>query len=177
MAPSFTPPSSSTWQSIHGGSSTMVLHCDSCCQVHLRLRRCTATASAVGTDLMPRASVTGEPTSDETLTPAAHRVRMSTYALMHTHAILPTDFCSPVQQASAEHVPVSLARPTGSSRAHRSSSLQRGERCFGPLPSCCGGGSHAGFAVTALLLLKAGLHGQNLVRVLRWCFVCDVCMQ
>ena len=107
----------------------------------------------------------------------SRRVRMPTCALMHTAAHVSTAFCSPVLQASAEHRPILLARPTGSSRAHRSSSLQRGERCFGPLPSCCGGGSHAGFAVTALLLLKAGLHGQNLVHAVRWCFVCDVCKQ
>ena len=50
----------------------------------------------------------------------SRRVRMPTCALMHTAAHVPTAFCSPVLQASAEHRPISLARPTGSSRAHRS---------------------------------------------------------
>ena len=35
----------------------------------------------------------------------------------------------------------------------------------------------AGFAVTALLLLKADLHEQNPVHVLRCCYACDVCKQ
>ena len=118
----------------------MVLHCDSCCQVHLRLRRCTATASAVDTDFVPRAYVAGRSMVDVTSASDSRRVRMPTCALWHTAAIVLTAFCAPVLQMPAERRPAMLTRPTGSCRARESSPLQRGERCCQALPSCCGGG-------------------------------------
>ena len=104
----------------------------------------------------------------------SRRVRMLTCALMHSAAHAPTAFCSPVLQMAAEYGPCTSARSTGSSGAHSSSSLQRVERCSSPSPSCCGGGSHAGFAVTAFLLLNAHLHEQILVHVLCYCYAYDV---
>ena len=127
----------------------MVLHCNSSSQVHLRLRHCTAAASAVATDYVQRFCVAGRSMSDVTSACDSRRVHMPTCALMLTAALVPTAFCAPVLQMPAEHRPATLARPAGSSRAHGSSPLQRAERCSWPLPACCGGGSHAGFAVTA----------------------------
>ena len=103
VAPSFTPPSSSTWQSIHGGSRPLVLHCDSCWQVHLRLRQRTAAASAVGTDFMQRVCIAGRSMVDVTSASDSSRVRMPTCALRHTAAHVPTAFCSPVLQMAAEY--------------------------------------------------------------------------
>ena len=103
VAPSFTPPSSSTWQSIHGGSRPLVLHCDSCWQVHLRLRQRTAAASAVGTDFMQRVCIAGRSMVDVTSASDSRRVRMPTCVLRHTAAHVPTAFCSPVLQMAAEY--------------------------------------------------------------------------
>ena len=78
----------------------MMLDFDCCCHVHLRLRRCTAVAAVIDTDFIPRDSVAGEPTSDETLTSEGHRVRMLTCADALL-AIVPTEFglpCSWLQQ-------------------------------------------------------------------------------
>ena len=107
----------------------------------------------------------------------SRRVRMPTCALMHTAAHVPTAFCSPVLQMATEYRPCTSARPTGSSGAHCSSSLQRVERCSSPSPSCCGIGSHAAFAVTAFLLLNAQLHEQTLEHVLCSCCACELCKQ
>ena len=65
----------------------MVLHCDSCCQVHLRLRRCTAAASAVATDFVQRFCVAGRSRSDVTLAFDSRPVRMPTCVLMHMAAM------------------------------------------------------------------------------------------
>ena len=152
-----------------------MLHCDSCWQVHLRLRQRTAAASAVGTDFMQRVCIAGRSMVDVTSASDSRRVRMPTCALWHTAAIVLTAFCAPVLQMPANHRPATLTRPTGSCRAHESSPLQRGERCCQTLPSRCPRWLQAGFAVTALFLLNADLHEQNLVHVLCWCCVCDVC--
>ena len=152
-----------------------VMMINSCSQVHLQLRRCTAAASAVATDYVQRFCVAGRSMSDVTWACDSRRVRMPTCALMLSAALVPTAFCAPMLRIPADHRSATLARPAGSSRAHGSSPLQRAERCSWHLLSCCGGGSHAGFAVIALFLLNADLHEQNLVHVLCWCCVCDVC--
>ena len=83
----------------------MVLHCDSCCQVHLRLRQCTAAASAVGTDFVQRVCVAGRSMFDVTSACDSRRVRMPMCALWHTAAIVPTASCAPMLQMPAEHRP------------------------------------------------------------------------
>ena len=103
----------------------------------------------------------------------SRRVRMPTCALMHTAAHVPTAFCSPVLQMATEYRPCTSARPSGSSGAHCSSSLQRVERCSSPSPSCCGIGSHAAFAVTAFLLLR--MHS-CMSKLLSMCFAAVVCL-
>ena len=113
VTPSFTPQSPSTWQIIHGGSRPMMLHWDSSCQVHMRLRRCTAAASAVDTDSMPHVCVAGGAMFDATSACDSRRVRMPTCALMHTADHVPTACCSPVLQMPAEHRPRTTARSTG----------------------------------------------------------------
>ena len=83
----------------------MVLHCDSCCQVHLRLRQCTAAASAVGTDFVQRVCVAGRSMFDVTSACDSHWVRTPTCALMHTTALVPTACCAPMLQMPTEHRP------------------------------------------------------------------------
>ena len=73
----------------------MMLDFDCCCHVHLRLRRCTAVAAVIDTDFISRDSVAGEPTSYETLTSEGHRVRMLTFALMHSMPLFRPLFARP----------------------------------------------------------------------------------
>ena len=76
----------------------MVLHCNSSSQVHLRLRHCTAAASAVATDYVQRFCVAGRSMFDVTSACDSHRVmRTPTCALMHTTALVPTA-CAPMVQ-------------------------------------------------------------------------------
>ena len=80
-----------------------------CCRLQLQLQRCMAVASAVGTGVVPRASVVRRSMLDVTSTCGSHRVVADNVcALMCTDAIVLTYFCAPVQQGSIEHRGVSL---------------------------------------------------------------------
>ena len=121
----------------------MMLHCDSCCQVHLRLLRCTAAASAVATDFLQRFCVAGRSMFDEASACDSRRVRMPTYALMHT---LP--LCSPLFARTCCRCRPRIDRQRWSDRL-AVAELMRARHCsvesdaVGP----CRHGAHGGFTL------------------------------